>query len=455
MGLFLATFALCDAFLDQSSGAQSRQAEYRATEAAQSLHGTLRAVSALCVVVRFGVCSFELVRFGVRVVLADNVDSRPSTCTKHMDVANHENADGLVQASSSTEIIFAGALQLSSARPDIEDSVPALHDISARAAAPGSSMSCQSAATCIPAVAPAEERDRLVTVNNDLFDREVAGDDGIRFARTKLKVRTGADLHSSVACDDVPAGIAVLVRGRRELVDGTKRALISLVRLGASSSPIGWVSEVNKDGQDNLLLSSPFRRRGRTAEERTAKPAIALAQSAASTHGIPIPRPYWEHAQPTEPATGLVEPLTAPVCGASVEHLASLNYTVTQQERLYRQLLVRGIEQPTPSHPLHTRTPEQTGCTPRLKTPLPKEATLGARWERRPSNLARTIPSNSEDARVSQSERPSSAPPRPYWERSPERSDIKSSTLQIGGVVTLGPFGMPPASEFNEWTATS
>ena len=137
-------------------------------------------------------------------------------------------------------------------------------------------------------------------VNLELFDRGARDeDDQKRFARIKLKVRTSAALDSSIACDDVPAGAAVSIHDRKELSDGTRRVLISLVRLGSTVPPIGWISEVTKDGHENLLRSSPFRRRGRSADERLPRRGIELAQAAVSMHWnrngcLVPPRPYWE-----------------------------------------------------------------------------------------------------------------------------------------------------------------
>lgn len=304
-------------------------------------------------------------------------------------------------------------------------------------------------------------------VNHDLFDRG-GEDDGVRFTRAKLKVRTGCELESSVACDDVPAGAAISILDRTELPDGTKRALVSLVRLGGWNPPIGWVSEVSKDGRENLLHSTTFRRRGRAADERRAKPAIAWAQSAYSTHSMVPPRPYWEAPLPVELAEGLTEPLTAPVRGASQEHVASLESTVTTSENNYKQQLLRGFVQPAPAHASRVRSPEPLGRTGRAvlgkphtlaKAPLPKEAVPGA-------GQLRPLGDTSSSARLSVKQTGLIVPvrnqatrrsisARPYWENEPNRNGMPSSTLQIGGVVTCGPFGMPPASEFNPWTATS
>ena len=297
-------------------------------------------------------------------------------------------------------------------------------------------------------------------VNLELFDRGARDeDDQKRFARIKLKVRTSAALDSSIACDDVPAGAAVSIHDRKELSDGTRRVLISLVRLGSTVPPIGWISEVTKDGHENLLRSSPFRRRGRSADERLPRRGIALAQSAVSMHWnrngcLVPPRPYWEPPLPTPLAEGLTEPLTAPVFRASSEHVSILMSAVTQQEHHYRQILERGFgfETPAPTHVIHERKLEPAGSTPRLKTPLPKEA------KPRDAQAHRTTPRKS---RTRAEKAPRSVPTssfvqRPYWEHDPERKNLPMATaLQISGVVTVGPFGMPPASEFKPWLATS
>lgn len=317
-----------------------------------------------------------------------------------------------------------------------------------------------SAATANAAAESAAPDKASFDVNLELFDRGARDeDDQKRFARIKLKVRTSAALDSSIACDDVPAGAAVSIHDRKELPDGTRRVLISLVRLGSTVPPIGWISEVTKDGHENLLRSSPFRRRGRSADEHLPRRGIALAQSAVSMHWnrngcLVPPRPYWKPPLPTPLAEGLTEPLTAPVFRASSEHVSILMSAVTQQEQHYRRILERGFgfETPAPTHAIHERKLEPAGSTPRLKTPLPKEA------KPRDAQAHRTTPrkSSTRAEKAPRSVPTSSFVQRPYWEHDPERKNLPMATaLQISGVVTVGPFGMPPASEFKPWLATS
>jgi len=72
---------------------------------------------------------------------------------------------------------------------------------------------------------------------------------GVFVARSKLKVRMACELDSGDA-GDLPMGAQVHVAERSATADGTKRA--SVIKDGGER-PMGWVSLLGKDGQDNLI----------------------------------------------------------------------------------------------------------------------------------------------------------------------------------------------------------
>ena len=75
--------------------------------------------------------------------------------------------------------------------------------------------------------------------------------DDVFISVVKLKLRKTDSLDSEEA-GTLAAGTRVNVQERRELSDGTKRALIALEN---DNRPLGWVSEISKDGSDNLAMS--------------------------------------------------------------------------------------------------------------------------------------------------------------------------------------------------------
>jgi len=122
---------------------------------------------------------------------------------------------------------------------------------------------------------------------------------GLFVARNKLKLRSAAEL-DSVDSGYLPAGTQVTIVDRRELADGTKRA--SVARDG-ESRPLGWVSSIGKDGDDNLLrsedpaateailaASESFAVRHPLNEKGTARsPASARSPSARASSRIYLP----------------------------------------------------------------------------------------------------------------------------------------------------------------------
>lgn len=75
--------------------------------------------------------------------------------------------------------------------------------------------------------------------------------------RVKLKMRVGSDLDSDPR-GELPADSRVIVRERRTLPDGTRRAeVVEKVAEGAPAARVGWISCVGKDGRDTISAAEP------------------------------------------------------------------------------------------------------------------------------------------------------------------------------------------------------